>query len=230
MSSEVRLPGASTVDPQEQTLSSLMATAVEAERSTGNRTVLGKPEPTASAPAEVAAKPLTARGVLHHVRTASSFSARFVLVLLVVYGLLFNFSVVRGSSMSPSIFDGDRILIDHFTYLFTDVGRGDIVVLQYPLDPRLDYIKRVIGVPGDEIVIEKGRVFVNGEELQEQYVDVPDLSSRLQTYVMKGHYFVLGDNRCHSSDSREFGQVPVENLRGKVDLRVWPLGRIGLIQ
>ena len=230
MSSEVRLPGASTVDSHEQNLATLMASAVEEERSTGQRTVLGKPELTAPAQATVEAKPLTARGVLHHVRTASSLSARFVLVLLVVYGLLFNFSVVRGSSMSPSIFDGDRILIDHFTYLFTEVGRGDIVVLQYPLDPRLDYIKRVIGVPGDEVVIEKGRVFVNGEELQEQYVDVPDLSSRLQTYVMKGHYFVLGDNRCHSSDSREFGQVPVENLRGKVDLRVWPLGRIGLIQ
>ena len=72
-------------------------------------------------------------------------------------------------------------------------------------------------------------MFVNDEPLDEEYVDVPDLSSRMQTYVMKGHYFVLGDNRCHSSDSREFGQVPAENLRGKVDLRVWPLGRIGLI-
>lgn len=230
MSPEVRPPGASTVDSSEPTLSHLMATAVESERSTGQRTVIGHPEPAVSVPTSVEPKPLAVRGILYHVRTASSLSARFVLVLLVVYGLLFNFSVVRGSSMSPSIFDGDRILIDHFTYLFAEVGRGDIVVLQYPLDPRLDYIKRVIGVPGDEVVIEKGRVFVNGDELQEQYVDVPDLSSRLQTYVMKGHYFVLGDNRCHSSDSREFGQVPVENLRGKVDLRVWPLGRIGLIQ
>ncbi len=156
-------------------------------------------------------------------------SLRGTLALAVLYGLLFNFSVVRGSSMSPSIFDGDRILIDHFSYLFSDVSRGDIIVLQYPKDPKLDYIKRVVGLPGDEIVIERGLVFVNGEKLHEEYVDVPDLRSKLQTVVKDDHFFVLGDNRCHSSDSREFGQVPGENLLGKVDLRVWPLGRIGII-
>jgi signal peptidase I len=154
---------------------------------------------------------------------------RSTLALVVLYGLLFNFSVVRGSSMSPSIFDGDRILIDHFSYLFSDVRRGDIIVLQYPLDPKLDYIKRVVGLPGDEILIDRGQVFVNGEKLEEDYVDVPDLRGRVHTRVEEDHFFVLGDNRCHSSDSREFGQVPVENLLGKVDLRVWPLGRIGLI-
>ena len=156
------------------------------------------------------------------------FRGSFALAL--VYGALFNFSIVRGSSMSPSIFDGDRILIDHLSYLFNDVRRGDIVVLRYPLDPRLDYIKRVIGLPGDRIEIRSGRVWVNGEELLEDYVDVPDLASRVSTRVCEGSVFVLGDNRCHSSDSREFGQVPFENLRGKVDVRVWPLGRVGLIQ
>ncbi|MEM7518309.1 MAG: signal peptidase I, partial [Planctomycetota bacterium] len=110
-----------------------------------------------------------------------------------------------------------------------DVRRGDIVVLRYPLDPRLDYIKRVIGLPGDAIDIEGGRVWVNGEELDEEYVEVPDLGSRVHQRVRDGHVFVLGDNRCHSSDSREFGQVPHENLRGKVDMRIWPLGRVGLI-
>lgn len=166
---------------------------------------------------------------LHRLRRLSSWALRVSVVLIVLYGLLFNFSVVRGSSMSPSIFDGDRILIDHLSYMFLDVHRGDIVVLQYPLDPRLDYIKRVIGLPGDEVVIEAGRVFVNGIELEEEYVDVPDLQSRLHTLVDEESYFVLGDNRCHSSDSREFGLVPARNLRGKVDLRVWPLGRFGLI-
>lgn len=158
-----------------------------------------------------------------------SVTVRGTLALLLLYGLLFNFSVVRGSSMSPSIFDGDRILIDHFSYLFSEVRRGDIVVMQYPLDPKLDYIKRVVGVPGDVVLIEKGQVFVNGTRLQEDYVDVPDLRGRVHTVVSPEHFFVLGDNRCHSSDSREFGQVPAKNLLGKVDLRVWPLGRIGLI-
>ena len=110
------------------------------------------------------------------------------------------------------------------------MNRGDIIVLQYPLDPKLDYIKRVVGLPGDEVMIERGRVFVNGDPLHEDYVEVPDLRSKLHTIVKPEHIFVLGDNRCHSSDSREFGQVPMENLLGKVDLRVWPLGRIGLIE
>ncbi len=162
-------------------------------------------------------------------RSFLSLTLRGTLGLVVLYGLLFNFSVVRGSSMSPSIFDGDRILIDHFSYLFSEVKRGDIIVLQYPLDPKLDYIKRVVGLPGDEVLIDGGRVFVNGERLHEEYVDVPDLRSKLHTVVSDNHFFVLGDNRCHSSDSREFGLVPGENLLGKVDLRVWPLGRIGII-
>lgn len=158
-----------------------------------------------------------------------TLSLRGTLALVVLYGLLFNFSVVRGSSMSPSIFDGDRILIDHFSYIFSNVQRGDIIVLQYPLDPNLDYIKRVVGLPGDEVLIDRGQVFVNGERLHEAYVDVPDLRSRLRTVVTENHFFVLGDNRCHSSDSREFGLVPGENVLGKVDLRVWPLGRVGII-
>ena len=147
----------------------------------------------------------------------------------VAYLLLFNFSVVRGSSMAPGIQDGDRILIDQISYLFREVHRGDIVVLRYPLDPTVDYIKRVIGVPGDEVTIRGGEVFVNGRHLDEPYVLDPDRHAYLTTIVREDHYFVLGDNRPHSSDSREFGQVPAAYLRGKVDLRVWPFLRAGLI-
>jgi len=151
-------------------------------------------------------------------------------VLLLLYGLMFNFSVVRGSSMTPGIRDGDRILVDHFSYVFGEVHRGDIVVLQYPLDPALDYIKRVIGLPGDQVEIRAGAVWVNGERLDEPYVAAPDPRTRLATVVEPEHYFVLGDNRPHSSDSREFGQVPRDHLRGKVDVRVWPPERIGTLE
>lgn len=151
------------------------------------------------------------------------------LVSLVVYLVLFNFSIVRGSSMAPGIRDGDRILIDQVSYLFRGVQRGDVVVLRYPLDPRVDYIKRVVGLPGDEVRILGAQVFVNGDLLEEPYVAEPDRRSYLSTVVRPGHYFVLGDNRPHSADSREFGQVPHGCLRGKVDLRVWPVGRMGLI-
>ena len=187
----------------------------------------GTTETTATLPVAFLAPPL--KRTRHRFAPLISLTLRGTLALVVLYGLLFNFSVVRGSSMSPSIFDGDRILIDHFSYLFSSVQRGDIIVLQYPLDPKLDYIKRVVGLPGDEILIEGGRVFVNGERLHEEYVDVPDLRSRLHTVVSENNFFVLGDNRCHSSDSREFGLVPAVNVLGKVDLRVWPLGRVGII-
>ncbi len=156
-------------------------------------------------------------------------AAKVAAISLLSYAMMFNFSVVRGSSMSPGIHDGDRILVDHLSYVFGEVQRGDIVVLQYPLDPNLDYIKRVIGLPGDVICIEAGRVEVNGVWIDEPYIADPDPRTRIKTRVESDHFFVLGDNRAHSSDSREFGQVPRANLRGRVDLRVWPLERVGTL-
>ena len=152
---------------------------------------------------------------------------QFGMLVMLAYVLLFNFSVVRGSSMAPTIYDGDRILIDHVSYMFEDVQRGDIVVLKYPFDPSIDYIKRVIGLPGDEILIENGAVYVNGELIWEPYVSECDQDDRLSEHVRPAHFFVLGDNRPRSSDSREFGQVPQDYVRGRVDLRVWPPARIG---
>ncbi len=146
------------------------------------------------------------------------------------YIALFNVSVVRGSSMAPGIHDGDRIVVDHFAYMLGTVKRGDVVVLKYPLDPSLDYIKRIIGLPGDEITIENGRVWVNDEELHEPYVASADPLSRVQVRVLPAHYFVLGDNRPRSSDSREFGQVPMDYVRGRVEVRLWPLSRVGAVR
>ena len=148
---------------------------------------------------------------------------------IVAYYVLFNFSVVRGSSMAPGIHDGDRILVDQVSYMFRDVQRGDVVVMRYPLDPRVDYIKRIVGLPGDEVTIRGSQVFVNGDLLDEPYVQQPDARSFCSTKVGPQHYFVLGDNRAHSADSREFGQVPRDYLRGKVDVRVWPFSRAGWI-
>ena len=145
--------------------------------------------------------------------------------------LAFNYSEVRGASMMPGIQDRDRILVDQLTYAFTEVERGDVVVLRYPLDPRMDYIKRVVGLPGDEVVVQFGGVWVNGEPVEEPYVSVKSLdpNTSLRTTVQPGHLFVLGDNRIRSSDSRDFGQVPQELVRGLVRLRVWPLERFGWI-
>ena len=157
-------------------------------------------------------------------------AVRFGLLLLVFYALFFNLSVVRGSSMTPGIQDGDRILVEPWSYLLGPVARGDVIVLRYPRNPEIDYIKRVIGLPGDHIVLAQGKVWVNGELLPEPYVAAIDPSSTLSEEVAPGSYFVLGDNRPRSSDSREFGLVPEEYVRGRVDLRLWPIQRAGLIQ
>lgn len=156
-------------------------------------------------------------------------AAQCTALLALAYLCLFNLSVVRGSSMAPRIHDGDRILIDHFSYWFDTVERGDIVVLKYPLDPSVDYIKRVIGLPGDEVEVDHRGVFVNGERLAEPYVDEQDPLSRVRTIVKPAHFFVLGDNRPRSCDSREFGLVPQDYIRGKVEVRIWPPERIGAI-
>ena len=132
--------------------------------------------------------------------------------------------------MSPGIEDGDRILVEPWSYLMGGANRGDVVVLRYPLDPEVDYIKRVIGLPGDRITMAAGRVWVNGSLLNEPYVDEADPSSYLSVQVESDHYFVLGDNRPRSSDSREFGQVPKDLVRGRVDLRLWPPARAGWVQ
>lgn len=156
---------------------------------------------------------------------------KLLLITTLAWGLVFNFSEVRGSSMEPGIHDRDRIVVDHVSYMVGDVQRGDVVVLRYPLDPSLDYIKRVIGLPGDEIEILAGIVVVNGDVLSEPYVSPSSVEryTAMRTRVRPGHYFVLGDNRRRSSDSREFGQVPFEYLRGKVRLRLWPPGRFGWV-
>ncbi|MBK7645515.1 MAG: signal peptidase I [Planctomycetes bacterium] len=189
--------------------------------------------PPASAPPAPAQFPLREREAQERPERALRrllLALKVGVVLLVVYGLVFNFSIVRGSSMSPGIHDGDRILVNHLSYLLEPVKRGDIVVLRYPLDPRLDYIKRVIGLPGDLVVIRGGFVSVNGEVIEEPYISEPDPRGDMVVRVTSEHYFVMGDNRPHSSDSREFGQVPRENLVGKVDLRIWPPSRLGVLE
>ena len=180
-----------------------------------------------------AADPFTAPeawGLFDSLRAALRMPARVFAVGFLFYLFTFNFSVVRGSSMAPGIHDGDRILIDQFSYLFMDIDRGDIVVLQYPLDPSVDYIKRVVGLPGDEIVMSQGRLWINGQLQQETYTLEDDPYTDLHRIVADDHYFVLGDNRLHSSDSREFGEVPARLVRGKVDLRLWPPDRAGLLE
>ena len=217
-------------DPREAVATSAPSSAIAALLGAGERAPAtpAEPAPPAHGPRPAwQARPAqpSYRAVGWTRRKLRSLAVKAAVPALLTYGLMFNFSVVRGSSMSPGIHDGDRILVDHLSYVFQEVRRGDIVVLQYPLDPDLDYIKRVIGLPGDVVRIHAGRVSVNGVVLDEPYVAEQDGATTVFARVVENSYFVLGDNRPHSSDSREFGLVPDVYVRGKVDLRVWPPSR-----
>lgn len=128
---------------------------------------------------------------------------------------------VDGQSMRPTLEDGEFLLVNKTEYFFGDVQRGDIVVFHFPLNPDEDLIKRVIGLPGDKVMVENNLVSVNGQQLDEPYIaDAPMYSG--EWLVAEGHLFVLGDNRNNSNDSKDWGLLPMENVVGKAVLIYWP--------
>jgi signal peptidase I len=153
-----------------------------------------------------------------------------ILVILFVYQPV----KVEGTSMMPSLEDQERIFINKFVYQFGmgDVQRGDLVVFWYPSDPSKSYIKRVIGLPGDRIEIDNGVVSVNGQALRENYVPMAyrDTQSVPLARVPDDHYFVLGDHRSSSNDSRNWGPVHRRHIYGKAVFVYWPPARMGLIR
>lgn len=139
---------------------------------------------------------------------------------------------VEGTSMLPVLEDQERIFINKFVYRWEPISRGDIVVFRYPHDPSKSYIKRVIGVPGDRVVIDRGRVYVNGYLLKEPYVPQKfiDYRSYPEMVVPRDSYFVLGDHRSMSSDSRDFGAVDQNHISGKAVFIYWPMEKLGILQ
>jgi signal peptidase I len=139
---------------------------------------------------------------------------------------------VEGTSMLPGLEDQERIFINKFVYKFESIQRGDIVVFRYPRDPSKSYIKRVIGVAGDKVVIRSGYVYVNGTLIQEPYVPVQffDPRSYPETIVPEGSYYVLGDHRTMSNDSRDFGPVDADYIYGKAVFVYWPMGKLGILR
>ena len=144
---------------------------------------------------------------------------------------------VEGTSMLPRLHDGERIFVNKLIYYdeyrwAPKVDRGDIVVFWYPEDPSKSYIKRVIGLPGDRIEVNEGVVRVNGQDVEESYLDPRlNLSHRSLTeqIVKANYYFVMGDNRDNSSDSRMWGLVPKKYIYGKALFRYWPLTSASVI-
>lgn len=150
----------------------------------------------------------------------------FVSVVVAFFIITFLYQPVKveGTSMQPQLRDEDRLVINKFVYHFSRIERGDVVVFNYPRDPSKSYIKRVIALPGDDLRIDRGVVYVNGEQIAEPYVpeQFEDTRSLDEQVIPTGEYFVLGDHRCVASDSRDFGPVKRSLIYGKATIVYWP--------
>jgi signal peptidase I len=154
-----------------------------------------------------------------------------VLIAVILIVFIYQPVKVEGTSMMPSLTDQERIFINKFNYRFGigSIERGDMVVFWFPLDKSKSYIKRVIGVPGDTVEIDNGLVFLNGKKLAEPYVpdEYRDHGSLSRTTVPPDNYFVLGDHRTSSNDSRAWGTVDRKYIYGKAVFVYWPLDKLG---
>ena len=148
---------------------------------------------------------------------------------LVIIIFLYQPVKVEGTSMAPLLSDQERIFINKFVYRFEPIDRGDVVVFWYPLDRSKSFIKRVIGLPGETVEIRTGHLYVDGRELQEPYVPAFYLDGG--TYparrIPPDEFFVMGDHRDSSNDSRMFGTVPRDFIYGKAVFAYWPVGHFG---
>lgn len=139
---------------------------------------------------------------------------------------------VENVSMETTFHEGQLVMVNKLNYKFSEPRRGDVVIFHAPTAPGKDYIKRMIGLPGDHIEIIDGALYINGEQIDEPWLHEPMNYPAGKTGpwdVPEGQYFVLGDNRNHSSDSHDWGFVPKENLIGNAFFRYWPLNKIGII-
>ncbi len=162
--------------------------------------------------------------------TVETLIGAVVLAIFIIVFVAQAFTV-EGPSMEPTFVTGERILADKLTYRFRDPRRGEVVVFDPPMESDY-YIKRIIGIPGDEILIRNGKLYVNGLLAADDYTTGPIPRDYGPVVVPENSYFVLGDNRINSKDSRDasVGMVPRSAIIGRVILRYWPLARTGIIQ
>jgi len=181
-------------------------------------------------PASLSAPPSVGRksaGILLWFRDLAVAAVASVLIITFLYQPV----RVEGTSMLPRLEDRDRLFINKFVYRFTAIDRGDVVVFHYPRDPEKSYIKRIIALPGDRFRVEHGRVFVNGNLVPEPYVppEYRDNRSVDEMTLPPDEYFVMGDHRSISSDSRDFGPVDRSLIYGKAIFVYWPTRDAGVV-
>jgi signal peptidase I len=169
-------------------------------------------------------------------RPAVSGWLRDVVISLAVsaFFIIFLYQPVKveGTSMMPTLQDQERVFINKFVYKLEAIERGDVIVFRYPRDPAKSYIKRVVGVPGDRVKIQDGVVMVNGVRLSEPYVpdEYDDVHSYPETVLPAHSYFVMGDHRNLSNDSRDFGPVSDDYIYGKAVFGYWPMAKLGMLR
>jgi signal peptidase I len=161
-----------------------------------------------------------------------------ILQTLVIAGLLIAFFraflfqnyVVEGQSMLNTLLPGERVIVSRISYIVGQPARGDVIVLQYPLDPSRDFVKRIIGLPGETVAIVNGQVFIDGRPLPpEPYVVYTSTTDMAPLQLGPDEYFVMGDNRVGSSDSRVWGPLPARRIIGKAWLIYYPFDKFGLV-
>lgn len=169
----------------------------------------------------------------HHLRHEIRVWTRDLLIAiglaLVIIIFLYQPVKVEGTSMAPLLSDQERIFINKFVYRFEPINRGDVVVFWYPLDKTKSFIKRVIALPGESVQIRQGMVYVNGQQIKEPYVppQYEDLSDYGPVRVPPNMFFVMGDHRISSYDSRVFGPVPSRFIYGRAVFAYWPVDHFG---
>jgi len=171
----------------------------------------------------------TAHSLRHEIRVWTRDLLIAIGLALVIIVFLYQPVKVEGTSMAPLLSDQERIFINKFVYRFEPISRGDVVVFWYPLDRSKSFIKRVIGLPGETVEIRQGSLFVNGQGVAEPYVppQYEDVSDFGPVRVPADSYFVMGDHRISSNDSRVFGPVSSRYIYGRAVFAYWPVDHFG---
>ena len=134
---------------------------------------------------------------------------------------------VEGASMEPNFYENEYLIIDEISYRFNEPQRGEVVIFRNPQNTRTYFIKRIIGLPGEEIELKEGRVYIDGEKLEEVYISHFSTEDHPPRILVEDEYFIMGDNRTNSLDSRQIGPVKKNSIIGRVWIRGWPFDRLG---
>jgi len=149
-------------------------------------------------------------------------------IAFIIITFIGQVTVVRGASMEPTLHNNERLIANKISYRFESPKRSEILIFKPPLEIKRNYIKRIIGIPGDKIEIIKGEIYLNDNKLEENYIEYKSYEDLSAVLVPDDYFFVLGDNRLNSSDSRYWGFFPRKNVVGRAWVVFWPLNKIRL--